>query len=100
MSLVPTPDCNMLLNLIVNGNGNRTKYHQYSSFTISNVNSLMTKPLKKALIQLMIKVCGIIIVILPFIMPIIPSIAAGSVIGFAGAPFFLSGSFRYAPFSN
>jgi hypothetical protein len=32
----------------------------------------------------MIKVCGIIIIIFPFSMPIIASIPAGSVMGFAG----------------
>lgn len=45
----------------------------------------------------MISVCGTIIATLPFIMPIIPSIAAGSDIGFArGAPLF-SGSARNNP---
>ena len=58
---------------------------------------LITKPAKKALIQLMISVWGIIIAIFPFIMPIIPSMAAGSVIGLpAGLPRF-SGSFRNIP---
>lgn len=57
----------------------------------------MTNPAKNALIQLIINVCGIIIAIFPFIMPIIPSIAAGSVIGFpAGLPLF-SGSLRKTP---
>lgn len=61
------------------------------------VDLLITKPAKNALIQLMINVWGIIIAILPFIMPIIPSIAAGSVIGFpAGLPRF-SGSLRKTP---
>ena len=58
---------------------------------------LMTKPAKKALIQPMISVWGIIIAIFPFIMPIIPSMAAGSVIGLpAGLPRF-SGSLRNVP---
>lgn len=56
-----------------------------------------TNPLKKALIQPIISVCGTIIVIFPFIIPIIPSIAAGSVIGFAGGCPLLSGFLRYAP---
>ena len=57
----------------------------------------MTKPAKKALIQPMISVWGIIIAMFPFIMPIMPSMAAGSVIGFpAGLPRF-SGSFRNVP---
>jgi len=45
----------------------------------------MTKPLKNALIHPIINVCGIIIAMFPFIIPIIPSIAAGSVIGFGAA---------------
>ena len=58
---------------------------------------LMTNPAKKALIQPMISVWGIIIAIFPFIMPIIPSMAAGSVIGLpAGLPRF-SGSLRNVP---
>lgn len=57
----------------------------------------MTNPAKNALIQLMINVCGIIIAIFPFIIPIIPSIAAGSVIGFAAGLPLLSGSLRNAP---
>jgi hypothetical protein len=45
----------------------------------------------------MINVCGIIIVICPFIMPIMPSIAAGSLIGFGlGFPL-SSGSARNFP---
>ena len=59
----------------------------------------MTKPAKKALIQLMINVCGIIIAMLPFIMPIMPSIAAGSVMGLGAACPRPSGPlFRKAPF--
>lgn len=58
---------------------------------------LMTNPAKKALIQLMIKVCGTIIAIFPFIIPIIPSIAAGSVIGFGAAFPLFPGSLRKAP---
>lgn len=61
------------------------------------VDALMTNPAKKALIQLMISVCGIIIAMFPFIIPIIPSIAAGSVIGFGAAFPLFSGSFRKAP---
>ncbi len=39
MSLVATPACSMLLNLIVNGNGNFTKPHhvsQVAPFPVSN----------------------------------------------------------------
>ena len=57
----------------------------------------MTNPEKKALIQLMMSVCGIIMAMFPFIMPIIPSIAAGSVIGFGAAFPLFSGSLRKAP---
>lgn len=45
----------------------------------------------------MIKVCGIIIAMLPFIIPIMPSIAAGSVIGFAAGLPLASGSLRKVP---
>lgn len=58
---------------------------------------LMTNPAKKALIQLMINVCGTIIAMFPFIIPIIPSIAAGSVIGFGAAFPRFPGSLRKAP---
>ncbi|KAK5633074.1 hypothetical protein RRF57_008788 [Xylaria bambusicola] len=68
ISFVMTPACSMLLNLIVIGKGSL----------------MITKPLKKALIQLMIRVFGIIMAMLFFIMPIIPSITLGSVMGFAG----------------
>ena len=61
------------------------------------VDALITNPAKKALIQLMISVCGIIIAMFPFIIPIIPSIAAGSVIGFGAALPLFSGSLRKAP---
>lgn len=61
------------------------------------MDALITNPAKKALIQLMISVCGIIIAIFPFIIPIIPSIAAGSVIGFGAALPLFSGSLRKAP---
>lgn len=57
----------------------------------------MTNPEKKALIQPMIKVCGTIIATLPFIMPIMPSIIAGSVIGLGRGFPLLSGSARKAP---
>jgi len=56
-----------------------------------------TKPAKNALIHPIISVCGIIIAMFPFIIPIIPSIAAGSVIGFACALPLFSGSFRNFP---
>jgi hypothetical protein len=48
----------------------------------NKIDLLMTNPEKKALIHPIIKLCGIIIAIFPFIIPIIPSIAAGSLIGF------------------
>ena len=51
---------------------------------LQGVYAQTTKPLKNALIQPIIIVCGTIIVMFPFIIPIIPSMAAGSVIGFAG----------------
>lgn len=58
---------------------------------------LMTKPEKNALIHPMIRVCGIIMAMLPFIMPIIPSIAAGSLMGFGlGLPL-SSGSAKNLP---
>src|SRR5947209_2424941 len=80
-SLVATPLCSIALNLGVRGNGIlRT-----------------TKPLKNALIHPMIKVCGTIIAIFPFIMFIIPSIAAGSDIGLGGASSLFFGAFRNAP---
>lgn len=60
----------------------------------------MTKPEKKALIQLMIKVCGIIIIMFPLSIPIIASMPAGSVMGFAGGWPRLLGSFRNAPLRN
>ncbi len=61
------------------------------------INLLITKPEKNALIHPMINVCGIIIAMLPFIMPIIPSIAAGSLIGFGlGLPL-MSGSAKNLP---
>lgn len=69
----------------------------FASWVCGGWNVLITNPAKKALIQLMIRVCGIIIAMLPFIIPIIPSMAAGSVIGFpAGLPRF-SGSLRKTP---
>jgi hypothetical protein len=55
------------------------------------------KPLKKALIHDIIKVCGIIIAIFPLIIPIIASIPAGSVIGFGGGLPLFSGSLRNFP---
>jgi hypothetical protein len=58
---------------------------------------LITKPEKKALIHPIIKLCGIIIAMFPFIMPIMPSMAAGSLIGFGlGLPLD-SGSARNFP---
>jgi len=57
----------------------------------------MTNPEKNALIHPMIKVCGTIIAKFPFIMPIIPSIAAGSDMGFGlGLPL-ASGSAKNFP---
>lgn len=61
-------------------------------------NLQITYPEKKALIHPIIRVCGIIIAIFPFIIPIMASIPAGSVIGFAGGWPLLSGSFRNVPF--
>ena len=61
------------------------------------VDILITKPAKNALIHPMMTVCGTIIIMFPFIMPIIPSMAAGSVIGFAAALPLFSGSFRKSP---
>lgn len=58
----------------------------------------MTNPEKNALIQLMIKVCGIIIIMLPFIIFIMASMPAGSAMGLAGAWPRFSGSLRNAPF--
>ena len=102
-SRVATPDCSIDLNRIVRGNGSftnwRTPYQHRVDRQPPNAasNVLITKPAKKALIQPMISVCGIIIAIFPFIMPIIPSMAAGSVIGLpAGLPRF-SGSLRNVP---
>ena len=57
----------------------------------------MTKPAKKALIHDMISVCGIIIAMFPFIIDIMFSIPAGSVIGFGAGWPFSDGSARYAP---
>lgn len=70
---------------------------QYHSSQVSGADSLITNPEKNALIQPMISVCGTIIAMFPFIIPIIPSIAAGSVIGFGAACPFLSGSLRKVP---
>lgn len=60
-------------------------------------NILITNPAKNAFIQLIINVCGTIIAIFPFIIPIIPSIAAGSVIGFGAAFPLFPGSLRKVP---
>jgi len=49
---------------------------------LSSPHLLMTYPEKNALIQPMIKLCGTIIATLPFIIPIMPSIIAGSLSGF------------------
>lgn len=104
-SRVATPDCSIDLNRIVRGNGSftdRRDAYQHTSdiaraTTKSSLDVLITKPAKKALIQPMISVWGIIIAMFPFIMPIIPSMAAGSVIGLpAGLPRF-SVSFRNVP---
>lgn len=115
-SRVATPDWSIDLNRKVNGKGSFTVLDRtlasaldslhaspletLSMFYANPEDSLITKPAKKALIQLMINVCGIIMAMFPFIIPIIPSMAAGSVIGFpAGLPL-LSGSFRNAPSLN
>lgn len=109
-SLVATPDCSIDLKRIVNGNGSFTihqhrcqriisQFSQWSPTIPSKVevDILITNPAKNALIHPIIKVCGIIIAMFPFIMPIIPSIAAGSVIGFAAGLPLASGSFRNVP---
>jgi len=57
-------------------------------------NTLITYPLKNALIQLIISVFGMIMAIWFFIMPIMPSMELGSLIGFGGAWPRRSGSFR------
>src|ERR1700709_635104 len=90
ISLVATPAWSILLNLIVKGNGSRTAILISLNPSIKPVfDSLITKPEKNALIQPIMSVCGTIMAMLPFIMPIIPSIAAGSDIGLGGAwPFF------------
>ena len=78
----------------------QTDYSQSAVFPHpTKPDSLITNPLKNALIQPIIKVCGMIIVIFPFIIPIMPSIAAGSDIGLGAACPFLSGSFKYVPAS-
>lgn len=59
----------------------------------------MTKPEKKALIHPIIRDCETIMATLPFIIPIIPSIIAGSDIGLGGGLPRFSGSARKAPFS-
>ena len=59
--------------------------------------ALMTYPLKKALIQLMMSVLGIIMAMLFFIMLIMPSIWLGSLSGLAGGWPWRSGSLRKAP---
>lgn len=94
-----TPDCSIDLNRMVNGKGS------FTSEIISNLiaprdhqgHVQITNPEKKALIQLMINVCGIIIIIFPFNIPIIASMPAGSVIGFAGGWPRLLESFKKAP---
>lgn len=66
--------------------------------------SLRTKPWKKKLIQPMMTICGTIITICVFMPAIMPSIAAGSVSGFGGAPAGASAfggpSLRYVPSAN
>ena len=102
-SRVATPDCSIDLNRIVRGNGSFTNWRTSYQHEVDRQppkivwDVLITKPAKKALIQPMISVCGIIIAMFPFIMPIMPSMAAGSVIGLpAGLPRF-SGSLRNVP---
>ena len=71
-----------------------------SSMSWTGRHSLITKPAKKALIQLMISVCGTIIIMLPFMAPMSPSMAAGSMAGFPPPPAAFpspSGSFRNLP---
>src|ERR1700753_3997081 len=60
---------------------------------------LITNPEKNALIHPIMRVCETIIATLPFIIPIMPSIMAGSVIGLGGGWPRFSGSARNAPFS-
>lgn len=107
-SRVATPDCSIDLKRMVRGKGSFTvqmlahpsSHHRPTlSFhpSVNTADILITKPAKNALIQPIITVCGTIIIIFPFIMPIMPSMAAGSVIGFAaGFPLF-SGSLRKVP---
>lgn len=56
MSFVATPDCSMLLNLMVRGNGRRTAYISKLLKVERSEHSPMTKPLKKALIHPMMMV--------------------------------------------
>ena len=109
-SRVATPDWSIDLKRMVSGKGSFTASCQHCRVkTISKLcerlssgvcplkNILITKPAKNAFIQPIMTVCGIIIIIFPFIIPIMPSIAAGSVIGFAGALPLFSGSLRKMP---
>lgn len=87
----------MLLNLMVMGKGSFTARVVSTKTHLSGKNVddiLMTYPLKNALTQLIINVLGIIMAILFFIMPIMPSIAFGSERGFAGGWPFCCGFFK------
>lgn len=96
-SLVATPDCSIDLKRSVSGNGSFTIMTRLAlrddSLPKTKIRTMRkgvhlrtTNPLKNALTHPIINVCGIIIAIFPFIIPIMPSIAAGSVIGLL-APF-------------
>lgn len=81
-SFVATPDCNMLLNRTVRGNGKR----------------MSTNPLKSVLIQLIMSVWGTKFMAWPFTILNIPSIILESVSD--GALPAASGFFKYRPFLN
>jgi len=113
-SLVPTPACSMDLNCGVSGNGSFTRFAPFALVIVplplprlssdcpmrGELDLHSTNPAKNALIHPIISVCGTIIATLPFIAPIMPSIIAGSPIGFAlGFPL-ASGSARNLPSLN
>ena len=101
-SRVATPDWSMDLNRRVRGKGNFTDWDISLESHLRGCEEDLqtTNPEKNALIHPIIKVCGTIIAIFPFIIPIMPSIAAGSVMGFAAGLPLLSGSVRKAPSLN